>query len=242
MATLLQRRSPPTPPRSQSLQSLRRRPCRAVRPRPKPDHRRSAPPPLPPPPLAPARRRRRGRAVGTRRAALAELCSDGDASKAPTPRPRASRPRGQAAGAPAGAGRRRCRRGCLGSDATRLRAVAADQNRPKRAPEPQGRPAPRPLPTARRFKRAGYTASGIDFGGSSRGTTLDATSPSAGRQVLKVAPPTLSDADARRAFRSVESETKHALDAPASSQSTASTDLAIHDFASIFFLLRRCGA
>ena len=65
------------------------------------------------------------------------------------------------------------------------------------------------------FKRAGYTASGIDFSRLfPRGITLDADEFRSGvRRVLKVAPSTLSDADVRRVFRSVESEDAVALDA-----------------------------
>ena len=113
----------------------------------------------------------------------------------------------------------------FGPDAARLRAVAADEKPTKNArPEPQGRQrrkraaarTPSALDRARSvFKRAGYTASGFDFSRLfPRGITLDADEFRSGvRRVLKVAPSTLSDADVRRVFRSVESEDAVALDA-----------------------------
>ena len=106
-------------------------------------------------------------------------------------------------------------------DRTRLAYAPSPptKNRPKtrgRSRKDAQRAAAAALDRARSvFKRAGYTASGIDFSRLfPRGTTLDADEfRSAVRRVLKVAPSTLSDADLRRVFRSVESEDAVALDA-----------------------------
>ena len=106
-------------------------------------------------------------------------------------------------------------------DRTRLAYAPSPptKNRPKtrgRSRKDAQRAAAAALDRARAvFKRAGYTASGIDFSRLfPRGITLDADEfRSAVRRVLKVAPSTLSDADVRRVFRSVESEDAVALDA-----------------------------
>ena len=92
------------------------------------------------------------------------------------------------------------------------------KNRPKtrgRSRKDAQRAAAAVLDRARSVSRAGYTASGIDFSRLfPRGITLDADEFRSGvRRVLKVAPSTLSDADVRRVFRSVESEDAVALDA-----------------------------
>ena len=106
-------------------------------------------------------------------------------------------------------------------DRTRLAYAPSPptKNRPKtrgRSRKDAQRAAAAALDRARSvFKRAGYTASGIDFSRLfPRGITLDADEFRSGvRRVLKVAPSTLSDADVRRVFRSVESEDAVALDA-----------------------------